>query len=79
MSDADNAFTTALSCDNCGGEWDDAHPERTEVYEDARGRVVVVDRDCEKFVTRCGECCYYATCPTCGFRKHVSVTDREPV
>lgn len=72
----DFAFAVTYGCRNCGNEWTDEFPERTIVTEQL-DRVHVTDKDCDEFGS-CG-CCNSVTCPCCGLKKRVYVTDREPI
>ncbi len=72
------AFEVEYACGNCGGQWADEYPVRTEV-KTARGRVHVFSRDCDAMAGQCGDCCGPVQCPTCELYGHVEIADRRPV
>lgn len=69
----EDTFRVVFGCDNCGDEFEDTYPPRTEVRR-SDGRVRVHDGDGATLgdfdVVRC---------PTCELLKHVFIDDREPL
>lgn len=77
-SEPEPAFEATLGCENCGDKWADEHPARTKVTA-RESRVFIMNKDCDRLLSQCEDCCRTARCPTCELTDTVYIHGSRPL